>query len=241
MQLVHRLAAMRTRTGRSFLRRSRSDGALAESAAIVRWADARLPEQRRLVWPGAEGEITGLERGFDEVLGVEARRWMYSSLLETEIPFRFGNQTLPAWERRLLPLGRPIFRLYAARYLDAAPAEAAAALAAVEASFDAVEERIADGRRYLVGERFSAADLAFAALSAAVLMPRRYGVRLPQPGNLPPAVAATVERLRDRPAGRFALDLAERERPAARFRRGCRAMPNDIITRAIDAVCDGDI
>ncbi len=44
-------------------------------------------------------------------------------------------------------------------------------------------------------------------------MPRRYGVRLPQPEDLPPAVAETVVRLRDRPAGRFALDLAERERP----------------------------
>lgn len=215
VQLVHRLAAMRTGAGHKVPVLVTADGALAESAAIVRWADVRLPEERRLVWPEGEAEIAALERGFDEGLGVEARRWMYASLLDTEVPFRFGTETLPAWERRLLPLGRPVFRLYAARYLDAAPAEAAAALAAVEATFDAVEERIADGRRYLVGDRFSAADLAFAALSAAVLMPRRYGVRLPQPSDLPPAVGATVECLRDRPAGRFALDLAERERPGA--------------------------
>jgi glutathione S-transferase len=213
VQLVHRLAAMRTRTGRKVPVLITSEGALAESAAIVRWADLRLPKERRLVWPEAEAEIGGLERDFDDVLGVEGRRWMYSSLLDTDVPFRFGNETLPGWERRMLPLGRPVFRVYAARYLDAAPAEAAAALASVERSFDAVEERIADGRRYLVGDRFSAADLAFAALSAAVLMPERYGVRLPQPEDLPPDVGATVLRLRDRSAGRFALSLVERERP----------------------------
>jgi glutathione S-transferase len=138
---------------------------------------------------------------------------MYASLLDTDIPFRFGNETLPAWERRALPLGRPVFKLYAARVLDAAPAEAAAALGEVERSFDEVERRLADGRRYLLGDRFSAADLAFAALAAAVLMPERYGVRLPQPADLPASTAATVERMRERPAGRFALGVVAEERP----------------------------
>jgi glutathione S-transferase len=213
LQLVHRLYAMRTRTGRKVPVLIADDGALAESAAIVRWADRRLPEAKRLVWAGDEAEITALERGFDEVLGPESRRWMYASLLDTDIPFRFGNDTLPAWERRILPLGKPVFKLYAARVLDAAPAEAAAALAEVDRSFDGVEERIADGRRYLLGDRFSAADLAFAALSAAVLMPERYGVPLPQPADLPGATAATVLRLRERPAGRFASRLVAEERP----------------------------
>jgi glutathione S-transferase len=213
VQLVHRLYALRTRTGRKVPVLVANDGALAESAAIVRWADCRLPEAERLVWASDEAEITALEHNFDEVLGPESRRWMYASLLETDIPFRFGNETLPGWERRMLPLGRPVFKLYAARVLDAAPAEAASALAAVERSFDRVEERIADGRRYLLGDRFSAADLAFAALSAAVLMPERYGVRLPQPSDLPAATAATVSRLRERPAGRFASRVVAEERP----------------------------
>ena len=213
VQLIHRLVAMRTRTGRKVPVLISSDGALAESAAIVRWADSRLEPSERLVWPEAQAEIDGLERGFDEVFGVEGRRWMYSSLLDTDVPFRFGNDTLPAWERRALPLGRPIFQLYARRFLDAAPAQAAAALASVDRTFDEVEERLSDGRSYLVGDRFSAADLAFAALSAAVLMPSRYGARLPQPEDLPADVAATVVRLRERPAGRFAGRLVADHRP----------------------------
>ncbi len=213
VQLVHRLVALRTGAGRRVPILITEEGPLAESAAIVRWADRALPCERRLVWPEAEREIGALERGFDGVLGPEGRRWMYASLLDTDIPFRFGVDTLPGWERRLLPLGRPIFRLYAARVLDAAPAQAAAALTSVERSFDEVEARIADGRPYLLGERFSAADLAFAALTAAVLMPERYGAVLPQPEDLPAKAAATVIRLRERPAGRFASRLVETQRP----------------------------
>ena len=113
----------------------------------------------------------------------------------------------------MLPLGMPVFKLYAARVLDAAPAEAAEALAHVDRSFDEVAARLGDGRRYLLGDRLSAADLAFAALSAAVLMPERYGARLPQPPDLPDETAATVTRLREHPAGQFAMRLIAEERP----------------------------
>src|SRR4030088_307618 len=74
--------------------------------------------------------------------------------------------------------------------------------------------RLADGRPSLVGERFSAADLAFAALAGAVLMPPQWGVPLPRPDELPPVAATKVRHLREHPAGRFALRMFEQERPA---------------------------
>jgi glutathione S-transferase len=86
----------------------------------------------------------------------------------------------------------------------------------VDATFDRVAERLADGRPYLVGERFSAADLAFAALAGAVVMPPQWGVPLPTPDELPPVAAAKVRELREHPAGRFALRMFEQERPVAR-------------------------
>ena len=213
VQLVHRLVAMRTGAGRKVPILVTGDGALAESAAIVRWADGGLEPEQRLVWDADEAEITRLERGFDESFGVESRRWVYASVIGTEIPLRFGHETLPGWERRLLPLGMPVLKLYAARVLDAAPGEAAAALANVERTFDDVAERISDGRRFLVGDRFSAADLAFAALSAPILAPEHYGARLPQPPDMPGEMAATVIRLREHPAGRFAMRVTAEERP----------------------------
>jgi glutathione S-transferase len=80
--------------------------------------------------------------------------------------------------------------------------------------FDSVGERLSDGRRFLVGDRFSAADLTFAALSAPMIVPPEYGVPLPQPDELPAAMAGVVRELRSHPAGQFALDMYRRERRA---------------------------
>ena len=86
----------------------------------------------------------------------------------------------------------------------------------VRRAFDAIAERRADGRPYLCGERFTAADLTFAALAAAVIVPPEYGVRLPQPGELPQHIARMVRDFREHPAGAYAMELfrTERRRPA---------------------------
>jgi len=57
----------------------------------------------------------------------------------------------------------------------------------VFAEFDHIASLLRDGRPYLCGERFSAADLTFAALSASIIVPPTYGVPLPQPTYSRPA------------------------------------------------------
>ena len=88
--------------------------------------------------------------------------------------------------------------------------------AAVWREFDFVGELLADGRPYLCGERFSAADLTFAALAAPCVVPTEYTVPLPQPESLPAKTVALVERAREHPAGRHALRMfREHRRPTA--------------------------
>lgn len=84
----------------------------------------------------------------------------------------------------------------------------------VDEEFDAVAERLSDGRRFLVGGRFSAADLSFAALAAPALAPPIYGTPLPQPADMSAEMAEAVLRWRSHPAGEFALRLFSEERPA---------------------------
>jgi glutathione S-transferase len=189
---------------------------LPESAEIVAWADSQVADPERRLYPDDAAlaeEVRELERDFDARLGPEGRRWMYKELRgHRDIVRRYGPTGVPAWQRRALPLVFPVAARVIDRYLDITPATAAQALETFREVFDGVGEMLRDGRPYLVGDRFTAADLTFSALSAAVLMPRGYGVPLPQPDELPAAMAATVRDLRAHPAGRHALEMYRRER-----------------------------
>jgi glutathione S-transferase len=86
---------------------------------------------------------------------------------------------------------------------------------AVWRELDFVADLLADGRPWLCGERFGAADLTFAALSAPIVVPPEYGVALPPLDEFTPAVVEFVKRAREHPAGRYALTLFAEQRRAA--------------------------
>jgi glutathione S-transferase len=191
------------------------DRVFADSADIVEEASAKAPPDRRLFPgdPAEAAEVRTLQSDFDAHLGPEGRRWMYNALRgHRDIAVAYGCTGVPAWQRRALPFAYPLAARIIDRYLDVTPATAARSEAEVRAIFDSVAERLDDGRPYLCGERFSAADLTFASLAAPMLMPPEYGVPLPQPEKLPPAMAATVRELREHPAGVHALKMFHEER-----------------------------
>jgi glutathione S-transferase len=191
------------------------DRVLAESAEILEETSAQGPPARALYPedPAAAAEVRALQHDFDEILGPEGRRWMYFNIRgRRDIAIAYACTGVPAWQRRALPLAYPLVARVIDRYLDITPASAERAEKEVRATFDRVAERLGDGRPYLCGEHFSAADLTFASLAASVVMPPEYGVPLPQPDELPPPMAAKVRELRAHPAGTFALKLFRDER-----------------------------
>ena len=141
---------------------------------------------------------------------------MYVNMLaQRELMLRFNNQGVPRWEDRALRA-----RLAAGRALRSATRSASARGSRSRTrprsggSSTSSAELLADGRPHLCGERFTAADLTFAALSASVIVPPVYGVPLPQPDVLPPDMAALRRARPDHPAGRYALALYASRPPA---------------------------
>ena len=215
LQLIHRLAARRAGGGRTVPVLVCGERVLAESADIVDEADANAPQGQRLYPedPGAAAEVRALERYFDADLGPHGRRWMYNEMRgRRDLAVAYGCTGVPTWERRVLPLAFPVATRMIDRVLDITADTAAQSEAQVRAVFDAVAERLSDDRPYLCGDRFTAADLTFSALAASVLMPPEYGVPLPQPGELPVAMAAVVREFRAHPAGAHALAMYRDER-----------------------------
>ncbi len=221
VQGIHRLAARRAGGGSTVPVLVTPEGALGESERILEWIDGRTPAAERLFppEPAERREVEALCRRFDRTLGPRGRRLMYVLMLsERELMLRFNNQGVPAWEDRALRLGWPLAVRWVGRQLGIRPGVEIADESAVWEEFDFVAELLADGRQHLRGEAFGAADLTFAALSAAVIAPPVYGVALPQPDQLPVGIAAMVERAREHPAGAYAMALfaARGEARAAR-------------------------
>jgi glutathione S-transferase len=213
VQGIHRIAARRAGGGSTVPVLVTPKRAIGESREILAWVDRRTPLQRRLfpVEHAARSEVEALCARFDDELGPKGRRLMYVHLLnDRPLAMRFNNEGVPAWEIRAIHAGWPLFERIIRHVLDIRPGIEVADEAAVWRELDFVAALLADGRPYLCGERFSAADLTFAALSAAVVVPPVYGVALPQPQEMKPVTAELVQRARAHPAGAYALSLFAR-------------------------------
>ncbi len=212
VQGIHRIAARRAGGGQTVPVLVTPEGSIGESEEILRWVDERTPPERRL-FPSDSAELAEVERlsrRFDDRLGPRGRRFMYVKMLsQPDLMTRFNNQGVPRWENRALRLGWPVAVRSLGRALGIRPGVEVEDEAVVWSELDFVGELLADGRPHLCGERFTAADLTFAALSASVVVPPVYGTALPQPDVLPPEMAAFVRSVRDHPAGRYALSLYE--------------------------------
>ena len=217
LQLIHWLPVWRAGRGRTAPVFVTDGQALPDSADIVAYADENAPPDRKL-YPAdaaARAEVRKLEADFDTRLGPQGRLWMYDRLHgQRDLAVKYGCTGVPAWERRVFPYVYPAAMKMIDRYLGITPEAAERAEAEVRASFDEVADRIADGRSYLCGDEFTAADLTFASLSAAVLMPPEYGVPLPQPEELPAGMARAVSELREHPAGAHAMKMFRKHRHA---------------------------
>jgi glutathione S-transferase len=217
VQGVHQVAARRVGGGITVPVLVTPDGAIGDSADILAWVDERTPPEHQLFpsEPGARREVERLCRRLDEGLGPRGRRLMYIHMFaQPELALRFNNQGVPGWEDRAIRYGWPLAKRYVSRALEIQPGIEVEDEAAVWRDLDHVTDLRADGRPYLCGEHFSAADLTFAALSAPLIVPPVYGVPLPQPDVMSPAMAGLVERAREHPAGRYALTLFTEHRRA---------------------------
>lgn len=192
---------------------------LRESNEILRFADQQLPPERRLFPEEAalRAEVEQLVADFDRGLGPAARRFLYYHLMQRrEVVAELLACTGPQWERRVVRRVYPLFVALMRRGLKIDAKGMERSRAKLMATLEAVEQRLADGRRFLVGDRFSAADLTYAALGAVLVVPPEYGFAVPERVGEVTPLAALAEEVRARPAGQFIARMYAEERPPAR-------------------------
>jgi glutathione S-transferase len=183
---------------------------LADSSLIARFADDHAPSGHKLLPAddAARTDVLALEDRFDLELGPHIRRFIYFHLLpQKQQTMRLFEVRTPLRERLAARVLFPFLRRTMRRFMRIDEAGALESRDRMRRVFDEVGSRLADGRPYLMGDRFGLADLTFAALAAPLVLPAEHPIHGPYPVDLPSVasdLASESQSLRDSPAGKFA-------------------------------------
>jgi glutathione S-transferase len=197
--------------------------AFRDSTDIIAEIDRRRPDAGLIPTdPALRAEALAIEDDLDENLGPATRRVGYYFIVNRG-GARFGREMIAGAaigrSRALASVAYPAIAWAIAKSLKADEKGYERSLAKSETVFAGISARIdaaeAEGRRYLVGDRFSIADLTFAALCAPLLQPKNAGWPFPPRALLPAEAAALCDQFLRTPAGSFARRMYETERNAA--------------------------
>jgi glutathione S-transferase len=213
--LFHRLATSQNGRGTSVPVLVTEGGTFGDSNDILQYLDQITIVSKRLYpsEPNLRHKVEKLENLFDTQLGPSTRLWFYSYMLdERELMLRVFCEGVNHVEQEIFTVVFPSIQAAMRQRLNITAKSTAISHNKIKRIFATVNERLADGRTYLVGDRFSAADLTFASLAAPTVLPTEYGVRLPQLDELPEEMTATIKEFRKTQAGEYALRLFHEER-----------------------------
>ncbi len=213
--LIHRLATSRSGGGKTVPVLVTEAGAFGDSTDIINYIDPLAPATKKLYPADAQlrGEVEKLEDLFDTQLGPSTRVWFYFYMLDNrELMLKLFGAGVEPVEQELFAIVFPSIQEAMRRGMNITAEFATAAQDTIKRSFETVSGMLADGRTYLVGDSFSAADLTFACLAAPVVWPSEYGAWLPELSEIPGEMQAVIEELRETPAGKYALRLFREER-----------------------------
>jgi glutathione S-transferase len=184
------------------------------SDEILNYLDTISPDELKL-YPidlDLRKQVDELVEIFDTVLAPAVRLWAYSYIMgRSHLLQPLWCQGVPWFERWLFPVVFPWMRATAFQMYRINDVSIVAAHESIGQIFEMVGNLLADGRAYLVGDRFSAADLAFATLAAAVVIPPGYGVKLPELDRLPDRMANGIQQFQETLAGKFVFRLYQEQ------------------------------
>jgi glutathione S-transferase len=157
--------------------------------------------------------IHAWEERFDRSLGPATRRIAYFLLLaDREAALAFVRPGAPKAEHAVMRATFPVARAAMSRAMRLDEGGYARSTDVLWGELGAVGEALADGRPYLAGEAFSAADLTWAALLYPLVLPAEFPLALPPLDALPPQLASVVTAVRATPGGQHALRMYAQHR-----------------------------
>ena len=182
---------------------------------IADYFDHRCAPELRL-WPQAADEkrqVTSDWTLFNQTLAFATAVFAYYHLLPHRQLMIFPlSRGTPAFEQKSVRCAYPIFAGALRVLLRLTAQRAQQSLDQVRTVFGQVGTRLADGRKFLVGDRLTLSDLAFAVAAAPVVLPPTYGGPIPSFDEMPSEIQAAVNEMRSHAAGQYALRIYKEHR-----------------------------
>jgi glutathione S-transferase len=185
------------------------------SADIVDWADASASAERPRLTPAGNRDHAAcvqIEQRIDDIAGVHVRRFYYSEAIvdcpETVRPI--FTRDLPFTKKLLVTAAWGKIRKLMIAGMDLGATQGQESRRIVAGELDWIDELLADGRPYLVGNQFSRADIAVASLLSPLVIPPQHPVYANL--ELPPGIAACVAEWNSRPSIQWVRDIYARHR-----------------------------
>jgi len=184
------------------------------SGAIIDWAESAAAGPSKRLSPDSEfeEECRVLETRLDDVIGVHVRRYYYSEALvdhpDSVLPI--FTQDLSASERQSLEKNWGLVRQVMMGMMDLGSEQRQESRRIVEGELAWFDGLLQDGRRFLLGERFSRADMTAASLLAHLAQPKEhptYGML-----DLPPLARADLALWSRRPTLAWVREIYSAQR-----------------------------
>ena len=187
--------------------------AIGDSSAILQAIEERWPEPALIPENALQRRrALRLEDYFDEELGPHTRRAVYHELLphpEIVVPlFTDGASTVT---KTMLRAGFPVLRVGMKRFMRIDAERAMRSRDKCVEALDTLEKELG-GKDYLVGDRFSIADLTAASLFYPLALPPEFPYTSPRWEQLPDGAREFLSGLRERPGVQWVGEMYRRHR-----------------------------
>lgn len=171
------------------------------SDAILDWIDKQPSSARGNLAPPSElnAQCQALEKRLDELVGVHARRYFYSEALveHPDTVLSIFCHQLPAEDVQALTQNWPVVCELMIGAMNLGYEQGQESRQILEVELDWLDGLLADKRQFLVGNRFSRADITAASLLAPLALPPEHPTYSML--QIPPRAQADFERWAQRP------------------------------------------
>jgi cytochrome P450 len=183
---------------------------------VLFWEQRCLPQNRLLPADmGKKGEVLDLYHLFTGVFFEDkVNKYMYGQLLTSKkFVSEVFKQRIPCLEKLIYKFGFRCMKKDITNEYNLGEFRPDELLVEIKKVFTKVDTLLSDGRRYLTGDQFTLADMAFAAIAAPLILPVEFGGVLPTISQIPDAYRQSVVDFRATTAGQFVLRIYQEDRP----------------------------